>query len=79
MAVPQSSQTAVAASSIEKLHPEILELILLETVDNVTPPIGRDQKGGKFYRWEQELKTRESLAVSNLAIRLVSRKFRHMA
>ncbi|XPS70999.1 hypothetical protein M3J07_003191 [Ascochyta lentis] len=78
MAATSPSQTA-PPSPIDILPAEILESILLGTVDKVTPPIGYSESGKKVFRWKQEKITGEASATQFLQIRLVCRKFHAMA
>ncbi|KAF2132972.1 hypothetical protein P153DRAFT_177516 [Dothidotthia symphoricarpi CBS 119687] len=64
---------------LAKLPAEIIEMILLETVQNeIIPPI-RIVNGESVVRWKKELEVGHSLAISLLEIRLVCRTFRDLS
>jgi len=61
---------------ISKLPTEILEVILLEAIHEVTPPLAIDFKtGARNLRWKQDFRSGNSVLVGMLASRLVSHTF----
>lgn len=65
---------------MSKIPIEILELILLEAVDEVTPLLAIDFKTGiRSLRWKKDLRSGRSVLVDMLALRLVSRAFHKAA